>query len=64
MTADEAVKLRSFKNYCNCGGYGGMKNTAAMPHESWSAQRTEWLEWYTALPDTHPYKASALKERR
>ena len=48
MNLDEARKLKSFKNYCNCGGYAWKMNgrNPARPHLSWCPQMKEYNEWY------------------
>ena len=40
MNLDEARNLKSFKNYCNCGGYAWEMNgrNPARPHLSWCPQ--------------------------
>ena len=51
MTYDEAKNLKTFKNYCNCGGFAGLSERAKSrhPHMSWCAQADEWEEWKTAM---------------
>ena len=48
MNLDEAKNLKSFKNYCNCGGYAWSMNgrDRARPHMSWCPQMKEYNEWY------------------
>jgi len=48
MNLDEAKNLKSFKNYCNCGGYAWSMNgrNPARPHMSWCPQMKEYNEWY------------------
>jgi DNA-binding ferritin-like protein len=48
MTYDEAKNLKSFKNYCNCGGAHWNMNgrNPARPHMSWCPQIEEYNEWY------------------
>ena len=58
MTKQEAIDLKSFKNYCNCGGYawstreliyGTNKLPKDHPHYMWCNQYQEWEEWKRAL---------------
>jgi hypothetical protein len=51
MTHKEAVNLKAFKNYCNCGGFSHMSNKAKStdPHYTWCAQYKEYNEWKNAL---------------
>lgn len=52
MTFEEAKALKSFKNFCNCGGYAaGTMNgrDPANPHMAWCAQAAEYQEWWDAL---------------
>lgn len=51
MTHAEAVNLKSFKNYCNCGGAHWQMNgrSEAQPHLDWCPQREEYAEWYKAM---------------
>lgn len=51
MTYNEAKNLKTFKNYCNCGGFAGLSERAKSrnPHMSWCAQADEWEEWKTAM---------------
>lgn len=51
MTREEALKLTSFKNYCNCGGHAWQINgrPQSNPHMSWCPQNEEYLEWYKAI---------------
>lgn len=51
MTRTEAENLKSFKNYCNCGGFAPSMNgrDPEQPHMSWCAQYEEWQEWKRAL---------------
>ena len=48
MTYEEAKNLKSFKNYCNCGGSAWNMNgrNPARPHMSWCPQIDEYNEWY------------------
>lgn len=48
MTYDEAKNLKSFKNYCNCGGSAWNMNgrNPARPHMSWCPQIEEYNEWF------------------
>lgn len=50
MTHEEAVALKSFDHYCNCGGFvRGMGGTVADPHMTWCPQRPQYLEWFEAM---------------
>ena len=51
MTYDEARNLKTFKNYCNCGGFARLSERAQSrhPHMSWCAQADEWEEWKAAI---------------
>ena len=51
MNEGEAKNLKSFKNYCNCGGFAGLSERAKSrhPHMIWCAQAKEWEEWKTAM---------------
>lgn len=42
--------IKSFVNYCNCGGYASSMNgrNPEHPHMSWCAQYHEWEEWKAA----------------
>lgn len=51
MTYEEAKNLKSFKNYCTCGGFAGMSERAKSrhPHLEYCPQRTEWEAWKAAM---------------
>jgi hypothetical protein len=51
MTHAEALALKSFKEYCACGGYAHSMNSRdpEAPHMSWCPQREEYAEWRAAL---------------
>ena len=52
MTHQEALNLKSFKEYCTCGGIGaGVFNNRnpEQPHMAWCPQLDEWIEWKEAL---------------
>lgn len=51
MTHEEAKNLKSFKNYCNCGGFASGMNGRHKehPHMSWCPQYAEYEEWYRAM---------------
>jgi hypothetical protein len=51
MTYEEAVALKTFVNYCNCGGFAASMNgrNPKHPHMSWCAQYAEWEEYQAAL---------------
>lgn len=59
MTPKEARELRTFKNYCNCGGFAYTMNgrNPQDPHMHWCAQRAEWLEWSEAMKKQDKEKA-------
>jgi hypothetical protein len=69
MTLGDALKHRSFKHYCNCGGYAygmSMRSMSDHPHMNWCAQYSEWEEWAEALRrggfDPHHHRREALGE--
>ena len=51
MKCEEAKNLKSFKNYCNCGGFAWNMNgrNPLYPHDSWCPQKKEHNEWIEAL---------------
>jgi len=51
MTYDEARNLKTFKNFCNCGGFARLSERAQSrhPHMSWCTQADEWEEWKAAI---------------
>lgn len=51
MTYEEAIALKSFKEYCICGGFAHAMNgrNPEQPHMSWCPQLPEWLEYKKAL---------------
>lgn len=51
MTKEEEKNLKSFKHYCNCGGYAWTMNgrPKEQPHMHWCSQVKEYEEWYKAL---------------
>lgn len=51
MTYEEAKDLKSFKNYCTCGGYAGLSERAKSrhPHLDYCPQRDEWEAWKAAI---------------
>ena len=51
MTREEAEKMTSYKNYCNCGGFAPTMNgrNPDHPHMSWCAQFEEYEERWAAL---------------
>ena len=51
MTYEQAINLKSFKNYCQCGGYACDLNgrDPEQPHMNWCPQLSEWLEWKSAI---------------
>lgn len=53
MTKEEAQNLKSFKNYCTCGGYAYTMNNRPkeQPHMTYCKQYEEYAEWYNALND-------------
>jgi hypothetical protein len=50
MTDQEYVDLKSFKNYCMCGGFAWQLNgrPQSQPHMGWCPQLAEYAEWYQA----------------
>ncbi len=51
MTYEEAVNLKSYSHYCNCGGYASSMNgrDSSNPHATWCAQYKEFEERQAAL---------------
>ena len=51
MTKQEVEQLKTFKNYCTCGGYAWTMNgrQEPQPHMAWCPQASEYGEWYRAL---------------
>lgn len=51
MTYEEAMSLKSFKDYCTCGGYAHSINgrNPRRPHMTWCPQAAEYEEYQTAL---------------
>jgi hypothetical protein len=51
MTKKEAEGLKSFKNFCTCGGYAWSMNgrPEQQPHMEWCPQFYEYAEWYKAM---------------
>ena len=51
MTQEDARSLKSFENYCTCGGYAWQMNGRPQnqPHMEWCPQREEYIEWWNAL---------------
>jgi len=54
MTNAEAVALRTFKNYCTCGGFAWTVNgrSHSSPHLRYCQQKKEYREWYDAMYPT------------
>lgn len=50
MTKEEADNLKTFKQYCTCGGYAWQMNgrPESQPHMDWCPQEKEYAEWYKA----------------
>lgn len=51
MTHEEAKNLKTFRHYCNCGGFAWQMNgrPESQPHMPWCPQFHEYAEWYSAL---------------
>lgn len=51
MTKEEAQNLKSFNQYCTCGGFAHSMNgrLKSNPHMQWCPQKEQYLEWYNAL---------------
>lgn len=51
MTRAEALDLRTFDEYCNCGGYAWTMNgrNPMRPHAGWCPQREQYNAWADAL---------------
>lgn len=51
MTYEEANNLKTFKNYCTCGGYAASMNgrDKRHPHMDYCPQRPEFEQWQAAL---------------
>jgi hypothetical protein len=56
VTYDEAKTLKSFKEYCTCGGHAWQMNgrPEASPHMAWCPQAAEYAEWWKALHSVPP----------
>lgn len=54
MTHQEALDLKTFQHYCNCGGFAWTMNgrPQEQPHMSWCAQFDEYAEYWEALHNT------------
>ncbi len=50
MTKQEAENLKTFQNYCTCGGYAWQMNDrrGCDPHMPWCPQKNEYDEWHKA----------------
>jgi len=48
MTIMAKKEIKTFKNYCTCGGYAWQMNgrPEAQPHMTWCRQYDEYAEWY------------------
>jgi hypothetical protein len=51
MTREEAENLKSFDDYCICGGFAWSQNgrPESNPHMTWCPQKKQYGEWYKAL---------------
>jgi hypothetical protein len=51
MTKEEAMKKKTFKNCCTCGGYAYSMNgrNPRRPHMDYCPQKDEYNEWYDAF---------------
>lgn len=51
MTREEALALKTFRNYCTCGGYAWQMNgrDRRHPHMAWCPQFEEYAEYIDAL---------------
>ena len=51
MTYEEAVNMKTYRNYCNCGGYASMseRTQSKTPHVTWCAQYEEFMAREEAL---------------
>lgn len=54
MTRSEALALKTFRNYCTCGGFANQMNGRPedQPHMRWCGQFEEYAEWRRALRET------------
>jgi hypothetical protein len=54
MTREQAQALKSFKHYCNCGGFAWQMNgrSQEQPHMDWCPQYDEYAEWWAAMHAT------------
>lgn len=50
MTRDEADSLKTFDNFCTCGGYAWTMNgrPERNPHTDWCPQKKQYDEWFAA----------------
>ncbi len=46
MTDEQALSLKSFSHYCNCGGYA---RSDRHPHLAYCPQLDEYEEWMEAI---------------
>lgn len=55
MTKEQAQNLKTFKNYCTCGGYAWSLNGRDKdnPHLYWCPQKGEHAAWYKAINETN-----------
>lgn len=49
MTYEEAVSLKSFAHYCNCGAAHDPSRTGPNQHAHWCPQAEEYAAWWTAI---------------
>lgn len=59
MTYEEAVSLKSFAHYCNCGAAHDPSRTGPNQHAHWCPRAEEYAAWWTAI---HARLQAALDE--
>lgn len=58
MTNQEALALKSYDKYCNCGGYA---RKGRHPHMDYCPQLKQYEEWMEALERMNMTPEQALK---
>ncbi len=63
MSPQEAASLKSFKNFCTCGGFAWSMNgrNPKQPHMDWCPQAAEFAEWRAAMD---LYEAAHTAQKR
>lgn len=54
MTREEALNLKTFNEYCTCGGFAWSMNgrDPRNPHTDYCPQREQYNEWYRLVHST------------